>query len=61
MATYAVQWEGIRLAHEAGCEEYDMFGAAPNNDPSHPSTDFTGLKAVLEAGCTIVWAAGITR
>jgi len=36
MATYAVQWEGIRLAHEAGCEEYDMFGAAPNNDPSHP-------------------------
>lgn len=36
MATYAVQWEGIRLAHRAGCEEYDMFGAAPNSNPGHP-------------------------
>jgi lipid II:glycine glycyltransferase (peptidoglycan interpeptide bridge formation enzyme) len=36
MATYAVQWEGIRLAQQAGCEEYDMFGAAPNPNSSHP-------------------------
>jgi lipid II:glycine glycyltransferase (peptidoglycan interpeptide bridge formation enzyme) len=36
MATYAVQWEGIRLAQEAGCEEYDMFGAAPNANSGHP-------------------------
>ncbi len=36
MATYAVQWEGIRLAQEAGCKEYDMFGAAPNANSGHP-------------------------
>lgn len=36
MAAYAVQWEGIRLAQQAGCEEYDMFGAAPNPNSSHP-------------------------
>jgi lipid II:glycine glycyltransferase (peptidoglycan interpeptide bridge formation enzyme) len=36
MATYAVQWEGIRLAQQAGCEEYDMFGTAPNPTSSHP-------------------------
>jgi len=36
MATYAVQWEGIRLAQEWGCEEYDMFGAAPNANSGHP-------------------------
>lgn len=36
MATYAVQWEGIRLAQQSGCEEYDMFGTAPNPNSSHP-------------------------
>jgi lipid II:glycine glycyltransferase (peptidoglycan interpeptide bridge formation enzyme) len=36
MATYAIQWEAIRLASEAGCEEYDMFGVAPNSYRSHP-------------------------
>jgi len=36
MATYAVQWEAIRMAKQAGCEEYDMFGTAPNSNPSHP-------------------------
>lgn len=36
MASYAVQWEAIRMAREQGCEEYDMFGAAPNPNPSHP-------------------------
>ena len=36
MATYAVQWEAIRMAQEAGCEEYDMFGTAPNANSSHP-------------------------
>ena len=33
---YAVQWEGIRLAQQAGCDEYDMFGTAPNPNSSHP-------------------------
>lgn len=36
MATYALQWEAIRLAQKNGCEEYDMFGVAPNPDTSHP-------------------------
>ncbi|MFZ5942236.1 MAG: lipid II:glycine glycyltransferase FemX [Bacteroidota bacterium] len=36
MATYALQWEAINMARTAGCEEYDMFGIAPNADPSHP-------------------------
>ena len=36
MATYAVQWEAIRQAQQAGCMEYDMFGLAPNANPSHP-------------------------
>ena len=36
MATYALQWEAIRKAREAGCEEYDMFGVAPNRNTHHP-------------------------
>ena len=36
MASYALQWEAIREARRSGCEEYDMFGCAPNLDKSHP-------------------------
>jgi lipid II:glycine glycyltransferase (peptidoglycan interpeptide bridge formation enzyme) len=36
MATYALQWEAIRLSKERGCTEYDMFGVAPGPDTSHP-------------------------
>lgn len=36
MGTYALQWEAIRRAKARGCTEYDLFGTAPNNDPSHP-------------------------
>ena len=36
MASYAVQWEAIKAARRAGCEEYDMFGTAPNAFSSHP-------------------------
>jgi lipid II:glycine glycyltransferase (peptidoglycan interpeptide bridge formation enzyme) len=36
MASYALQWEAIRIAQHEGCVEYDMFGAAPNANPSHP-------------------------
>lgn len=36
MATYALQWGAIQAAQQAGCEEYDMFGTAPNGNPSHP-------------------------
>ena len=36
MATYALQWEAIRISKEKGCTEYDMFGISPGPDPSHP-------------------------
>ncbi len=36
MATYALQWEAMKLAKEKGCTEYDMFGIAPNPDSAHP-------------------------
>lgn len=36
MPSYALQWEAIRLAKAHGCMEYDLFGCAPNLDPSHP-------------------------
>ncbi len=36
MATYSLQWEAIKKSREYGCREYDMFGCAPNPDPSHP-------------------------
>ena len=36
MGTYALQWEAIRRAKTRGCTLYDLFGTAPNGDPSHP-------------------------
>lgn len=36
MASYALQWEAITISKQMGCTEYDMFGIAPNPDPSHP-------------------------
>lgn len=36
MATYALQWEAIKIAKARGCTEYDMFGIAPNANSSHP-------------------------
>lgn len=36
MGSYALQWEAIKMAKDFGCEEYDMFGCAPNLNKSHP-------------------------
>lgn len=36
MPTYALQWKAIQVAKEHHCCEYDMFGIAPNPNPSHP-------------------------
>ena len=36
MGTYALQWEAICRAKRVGCREYDLFGIAPNAQPSHP-------------------------
>ncbi|MDD3080556.1 MAG: peptidoglycan bridge formation glycyltransferase FemA/FemB family protein [Paludibacter sp.] len=35
-ASYALQWESIKIAKQNGCVEYDMFGSAPNLNKSHP-------------------------
>ncbi len=36
MASYALQWESIKMAKNLGCSKYDMFGSAPNLDQKHP-------------------------
>ena len=36
MPTYALQWKAMQIAKAYKCREYDMFGVAPNPDPSHP-------------------------
>lgn len=36
MPTYALRWRAIQIAKARKCLEYDMFGIAPNPDPSHP-------------------------
>lgn len=36
MASYALQWESIKIAKAYGCTEYDMFGSAPNLKKNHP-------------------------
>ncbi len=45
MGSYAVQWEAIRLAHQCGCNDYDMWGAAPSEDQPHPWAGLTRFKA----------------
>lgn len=36
MASYALQWESIKISKNWGCKEYDMFGSAPNTEKTHP-------------------------
>ncbi|AYD48424.1 lipid II:glycine glycyltransferase FemX [Arachidicoccus soli] len=36
MASYALQWESIRISKQWECTEYDMFGTAPNLKKNHP-------------------------
>jgi lipid II:glycine glycyltransferase (peptidoglycan interpeptide bridge formation enzyme) len=36
MPTYALQWEAIRAAKDAGCASYDLYGVPPRPDPDHP-------------------------
>jgi lipid II:glycine glycyltransferase (peptidoglycan interpeptide bridge formation enzyme) len=57
MAAYALQWRAMKDARAAGCTEYDLFGIAPGNDPSHPmaglyrfKTGFGG-RVIHRPGC----------
>ena len=36
MPAYALLWEAIKTAKNAGCRSYDLFGIPPVNDPAHP-------------------------
>jgi lipid II:glycine glycyltransferase (peptidoglycan interpeptide bridge formation enzyme) len=36
MPTYAVQWTAMVDAMRAGCDEYDLWGVPPDEDPAHP-------------------------
>lgn len=45
MATYALQWEAIRLSKLQGCTQYDMFGVSPGPDESHPLYGLYKFKA----------------
>jgi len=36
MAPYALQWQAMQDAKEAGCLSYDLFGIPPDEDPNHP-------------------------
>lgn len=36
MASAALQWEAMRVAKANGCTDYDMLGAAPRDNESHP-------------------------
>lgn len=36
MPNYALQWEAMKYAKAKGCEEYDLFGIPPEDDPDHP-------------------------
>jgi lipid II:glycine glycyltransferase (peptidoglycan interpeptide bridge formation enzyme) len=36
MASYALQWQAMRLARDQGCRTYDLFGIPPRDDPAHP-------------------------
>jgi lipid II:glycine glycyltransferase (peptidoglycan interpeptide bridge formation enzyme) len=57
MAPYALQWQAIRDAKEAACEEYDLFGIPPDASPGHPmaglylfKTGFGG-RIIRRPGC----------
>lgn len=39
-----INWEAICQAKDEGYEEYDFFGIAPNDDPSHPWAGITRFK-----------------
>ena len=35
-ASHLLQWESIKIAKMCGCNQYDLFGSAPNLDKRHP-------------------------
>jgi peptidoglycan pentaglycine glycine transferase (the first glycine) len=44
MAPYRLHFEIMRRAKALGCEWYDLWGIAPEDDPDHPWRDITAFK-----------------
>jgi len=44
MGGYALQWEAMRAAKEAGCDTYDFYGFDPFRDPNHQYARFSQFK-----------------
>ena len=45
MASYAIHWQMMKDARDAGCQEYDFYGIAPEGQPFHPYAKFSRFKA----------------
>ena len=43
-ASYLVQWEAIRYAKRRGMKEYNFWGIAPDDDPTHPWFGLSSFK-----------------
>jgi lipid II:glycine glycyltransferase (peptidoglycan interpeptide bridge formation enzyme) len=55
MPTYALQWEAIRMAKEAGCTSYDLYGVPPRADPDHPMYGLYQFKTGFADGLFERW------
>ncbi len=44
MAPYLLQWETIKKAHQGSFKEYDLWGVAPDDEPSHKWAGITRFK-----------------
>jgi peptidoglycan pentaglycine glycine transferase (the first glycine) len=44
MAAYLLHFEMMRRARARGCEWYDLWGIAPENEPDHPWQNFSAFK-----------------
>ncbi|MBX9722911.1 MAG: peptidoglycan bridge formation glycyltransferase FemA/FemB family protein, partial [Candidatus Obscuribacterales bacterium] len=47
MAGYALQWEAIRLAKQAGCTSYDFFGFDQFRSPNNAYARFSQFKSMF--------------
>jgi lipid II:glycine glycyltransferase (peptidoglycan interpeptide bridge formation enzyme) len=45
MASYAIHWQMMKDARDAGCLEYDFYGIAPEGQPFHPYAKFSQFKS----------------
>ncbi len=52
MPAYALQWQAICDAKNAGCLSYDFYGIPPSDDPSHPMHGLYRFKTGF-GGCII--------